>query len=371
MSNISRTRSRRRIVLATLYTLATGIGVAIAATPGRGPATRGPATANAAANKAAAEAQFNKAKDLFDQGRAAEDAKKTADAQKLYAAADAENEKALALDPSHTNALLLKNALSKKMAALPESTTQGGTTAVAGRVPLLSAAQVSMIRLVDLGPDDARITGTVDRKALEDYWQNVVKSEPGTDTSQAAHDRFISQQNFPIQARRIQQTNDLKYMEKVTITTDPAVIRSFRTDSNIHNYLLQSCAAAECHGGEKGGNFRVINPATSTEQVYTNYYILQMYSNKDGKMIDRANADKSLLLQYGLPWAVATIKHPKVEARKLTGLNDPKLDRMTDWIRNLGLTRPNYHITYEVPGSNVPASAPASAAATGAASQPK
>jgi len=372
MSSISRMRSRRRLVLATFYTLAMGamgLGVAIAATPGRGPATaRGPAT-NAAANKAAAETEFNKAVVLFDQGRAAEDANKAADAQKLYVQADAANEKALALDPSHTNALLLKNALAKKIAAVSENaTTQGGTAAGSGKMPILTAAQVSMIRLVELGPDDAKITGTIDRKTLDDYWTNVMKNETGVDTSQAAHDAFVAPQNFARQARRIQLTNEMKYMEKVTITSDPAVIKSFRTDSNAHNYVLQSCAAADCHGGDKGGNFRLVNPATTNEQVYTNYYILQMYSNADGKMIDRANADKSLLVQYSLPWSAATIKHPKVDTKKLTGLNDPKLVKMVDWIHSLGLTRPNYRIAYEV-HTAAPATPPASASAP--ASQPK
>jgi hypothetical protein len=335
--------------------MAMGIGVALAAAPGRG----GAATP-AGVNKAGADAQVQKAKALYDQARAAEDSNNNGEAQRLYAQAQAENEKALALDPSNETALLLKKVIVAKMSAAPETGTTTKATGPAGRVPLLTAQQVSMIRLIELSPDDARITGRVDPKILEDFWQNVVKADTTNDTSKATHDRFVNPQNFPIQARRIRDDNEQKYMEGVTITSDPATIATFKT--SVLTYTLQSCATSDCHGGDKAGNFKLINPATSAEQVYTDYYILTMYSNADGAMIDRQNSNNSLLVQYGLPWANAKIKHPKVDVRKLTGPNDARLVKIQAWMQNLGLTRPNYHISYEVPGV-VPASAPASATA--------
>jgi hypothetical protein len=226
-----------------------------------------------------------------------------------------------------------------------------------------------MIRLMELGPDDAKVTGRVDPKTLEDFWQNVVIKDPMVDSSKATHDAFINPARFPIQARQIRDDNEAKYMEGVTLTSDPVTILNFKL--NVHTYVLQNCATSECHGGEKGGNFRLVNPASSSEQMYTNYYIMAMYSNAEGFVIDRANPEKSLLLQYGLPWAVATIKHPKVEVRKLTGLSDPRYLKMLDWVKSLGLTRPNYHVSYELPGMAPVSATRSSSAATASQPAPK
>ena len=73
---------------------------------------------------------------------------------------------------------------------------------------------------------------------------------------------------------------------------DPAAIgpNSFR---NVQTFVLQNCATSECHAAEKpgaGGNFRLIslsgglNNPTAEQQLYTNFYIMAMYANKDGKI---------------------------------------------------------------------------------------
>ncbi len=348
-TSLSRSRLRRRMVLAAFYgVVAMGIGVALAAAPGRGAG----APAAAGANKAAAESQFEKAKALYDAGN--------------FADAQTENDKALALDPNNENAILLKRVVAAKLAA---GNQPGGAApaAAGGRVQVLTAPQMSMIRLIELGPDD-KVTGHIDPKVLEDFWQNVVKKDPMVDATQATHDKFMNPSNFPIQARHIRDDNEDKYMQAVTVTSDPSTILAFK--QNVNTYVLSNCATAACHGGGNAGNFHLLSAATSSEQVYTNYYILTMYANADGKMIDRANPNSSLLTQYGLPWASAAIKHPKADVHKLTGLNDTRLTKMIDWIQNLGLTRPNYHISYEVPGMTA-ASAPADTTAPAtAASMP-
>jgi hypothetical protein len=237
--------------------------------------------------------------------------------------------------------------------------TGGGLT---GKIPLLTTQQVSLIRLMELGSADNRVTGRIDAKVLEDFWQNVVTKDPQADKSKARHDAFVSTtaNNFPGQVKAIRNSNDPKYMGQVTITSEPATLLAFK--NSVHTYVLQNCATSECHGGDKGlgGNFRLINPATSTEQQYTNFYIMSSYANADGKMIDRDAPEKSLFLQYGLPYASASIKHPKMEERKLTGPNDPKLRPMFEWVKALTFPKPNYGINYDLPGGTyVPASAPA------------
>jgi hypothetical protein len=208
-----------------------------------------------------------------------------------------------------------------------------------------------MIRLLELGPADGRILGKIDPKVVEDFWQNVVMKDEGADKSKAAHDAFVNPNNFAGQVRRMREAHDMKYLQQITLNTDPVTFVAYR--NNIQTFVQQNCATLECHGGERapGGNFRLLNPATTVEQQYTNFYILSMYANGEGKMVDRVNSDKSLLIQYGLPWANAAVKHPKVEARKFAGVGDVRIRTILGWINALGMAQPEYGISYYVPGA--------------------
>jgi tetratricopeptide (TPR) repeat protein len=362
-------RSRTRALSLAIYGICVlGFGIALAAVPavaGGGaaastsaPASRPPVVSPA--DKAAAEAQFDKASALYQ--------------QKKYAEAQIENDKALQLDPTNVNAVLMQSTLKRYLAGgMPGSAATQGVAAigVGGKIPVLTTQQVSLIRLMELGPND-RAIGRIDVKGLEDYWQNFALKDALGDKSKAAHDAFINPGNFVGQVARIRESREIKYMQMITLTSDPATFIFYH--NNVQTFVLANCATADCHGGEKapGGNFRLLNPATTTEQQYTNFYILSQYANQDGKMVDRDNPEKSLLMQYGLPWASASTKHPKVEARKLTGLNDTRLRSMNDWIRTLAFPKPNYGITYDVPGGAAPAPASAPAATTAAtATAPK
>ena len=348
---------RRAWLLGVCGTCALGLGAALAAAPagaGRGPAATASAPATRAvspADKAAAVAEYDNAYALYEQQK--------------YAAAQVENDKALQLDPTNTYAIMMRGVLQRYLAGGGAANTPTGIVAVGGKIPLLTAQQISLIRLAELGPADTRVVGRIDPKTLEDFWQNVVLKDDSADKSPGAKNQFINPANFTAQVRRIRDSRDMKYLEQITLTTDPATFVAYR--NNVQTFVLQNCATAECHGGDKapGGNFRLVNPATTVEQQYTNFYVLSMYGNADGKMVDRANPDKSLVVQYGLPWATAALKHPKVEARKLTGLTDPRIRTMMEWINSLGISRPNYGISYEVPGgaavvtTSKPATAPA------------
>ena len=354
---VSRVRLGRRLMLASIYgVVALGLGVMLGAAPAR-PAG---APATAGVNKAGADAQFEKAKALYDDGK--------------YAEAQVENDKALAMDPGNTSALLLKRVLGTKVTATGEpAATMATSTGPAGRMALLNTQQISLIRLMELGPDDRRITGTVDRKTLDDLWDYLTAKDPTIDKSRATHDAFVAPANFPAQVRKIRESNDSKFMEKVLLTNDPAVLLTYR--NTINTFVLQNCATSECHGGAKGGALRLVSPGTAAEQQYTNFYILTQYTNAEGRMIDRDNPDQSLLVQYALPWANAAFKHPKAEVKKLTGPQDNRMRVITDWVKSLAFPKPNYQITFELPRASRPAmapvaaSAPATAAAT-AASKP-
>ena len=338
---------RRRVALLGLSALSVlGVSMVLAAAPatGRGGAASAPATRSvSAADKKAAEDQFDKANALYKQGK--------------FSDAQTENEKALKLDPGNTNALLMRQVLEGKLAGGDggRASAGGGGGSAPGKFSVLTMQQVSLIRAIEGNAAD-HLTGKFDPKALEDFWNAVVVKDPLEDKTKAAHDRFVNAANFPLQLSRIKGSNELKYLQGATITSDPAVMKAFVSQGGVNSYVMQNCATLDCHAGtsKSAGNFRLANPASNAEQQYTNFFILSMYSNADGKMLDRDNPERSLLLQYSLPYAVASVKHPKSDIRRISGLNDQRLRSMSDWIKSLAFPKPNYGIVYEVP-STVPA----------------
>ncbi len=303
-----------------------------------------------AANRAAAAAELQKAKDLYSQQK--------------YLDAYAETDKALLLDPSLVEAQSLRRVLQAKLeeggdfSAAASANTGGGEKA-----RVLNAQQISVIRLLETGANDNLIRGSVPRKVLEDFWENEIKKQSNAnevDLTQATHDRFISPNNFEGQARVIRDSGNLKYINQVTVTSDPAALVAFR--NLVHPYVLQNCATADCHGGEKAGNFRIVVGGNNPPTVYTNFYIMSIYvaKNGGGKMIDRDHPEKSLFLQYSLPQAAAGYPHPgTVEVRKLGSVTDRRFQSMSAWVDSLGLIRPDYGIKFEVPKGT--ATRPASA----------
>jgi hypothetical protein len=341
---------RRRASLACFVLATLSLGIALAAPAASRTATPLVVTP---ADRAAADAQFDKAKALFDKNK--------------FTEAQVENDKALKLDPTNINAVLLQASIKSRLAGgpvAPATTSAAATLAAPGKIPLLTSQQVTLVRLMELNPAvDGRLAGKNDPKMLEDFWQNVIVKDTTEVSSRAAHDAFINSANFTNQVWRIRQSRERKYMEQVSLTTDPATFIAYR--NNVQTFVLQNCASAECHSDRgQSGNFRLINPATSPEQQYTNFFILAQYANADGKMIDRVNPEKSLLLQYALPWANAAAKHPKVDVRKFSGLADSRIRTVMGWISTLAFPKPNYYIDYNVPGATTaPASKPATATA--------
>jgi hypothetical protein len=137
--------------------------------------------------------------------------------------------------------------------------------------------------------------------------------------------------------------------------------------------ILTGCASSNCHGGVHGGGFILYNE-TSDPATYTNFYILAKYTKKIGegkgmfsgpaerKMIERGRGEQSILAQFGLPPAKATMRHPPVKTGVLRPLfRDPEdrtYKRLTDWMNSkLKTLEPQYKIDYKPP--TAPGAAPA------------
>jgi hypothetical protein len=362
-------RWSRLTVPAALGLSAIAAAVAFGAAPARGtargtataPAARGAATRPVvtAANRQAANTQFQKALQLYNDGK--------------HADAKTENDKALLLDPTHEDALRLRIVIADRLAAAGAAggTAAGGTVAsgaAAGKPKVLTNQQISTIRLMEMRSEDRNINGSIPRQVREDFWNTVIVKDSNADLSQAAHNNFLRPDNFLDPALRIRESGNPKFIEGVVVNTDPAALAEFKT--NINTYVLQNCATAACHGSEKGGDFRILT-ARDNPSVYTNFYVMTSYNARTGgRVIDRDNPERSLFIQYSIPRQQAAFTHPGegVAHNKLSGTQDARYQTFVNWVRTLTLPKPNYNISLEVggaPATPPPATPPATPPARG------
>ena len=195
--------------------------------------------------------------------------------------------------------------------------------------------------------------------------------------------KYIDSKNIPFRDFRHQgqaeqalavlegASDDVK--DKVLITTDPKSMLEFRRV--VQPAVLAGCATSNCHGTAAGGSF-ILYSDTAERPTYTNFYILATYQQTVGDkaaagsvfggpakraMIDRAQPDQSLLLNFALPLTAATYPHPK--AGSYNGIfrdkADPKYRAVADWMgKTLRPIPAEYGIDYTPPGTP-PATQPA------------
>jgi hypothetical protein len=293
-------------------------------------------------NHAAAIEQFQKARDLYQEGK--------------YKDADVANDKALQLDPTLGDAQLLHKILQSKLSETPTAGPNGkpeGPGKTTGNFKLLNPQQISMIRLQELSNNEQNVRGKVPSKTLQAFWNDYQKNQVGADLSTAAYNNFTNPLNFMGQVKAIKLANMPQLAQTIEITSDPADMIPFR--NSVHTWVLQNCATSGCHGGEKAGKFRLYHPPgqPSEAAIYTNFYILSTYTPADGgKLLDRDQPDKSDLLQYALPKVTAIHAHPgTLEVHKFGDANNVEYRSIAAWVKGLAYPQPQYGIVYELPGA--------------------
>jgi hypothetical protein len=165
----------------------------------------------------------------------------------------------------------------------------------------------------------------------------------------------------------------------VTIQNDPPAMLEFR--QRVQPFILNNCATSGCHGTIQPAKFSLITPGDSDAAMYTNFYTLQNHVKKlqgagdnvfgraELRVIDRQSPPQSLLLQYGLPGAVAEFDHPDVPNYRppYRGVNDARYQQVLRWVsESLIPVAPDYGFTH----GPQPATKPAAPATAPAAPQP-
>jgi hypothetical protein len=158
----------------------------------------------------------------------------------------------------------------------------------------------------------------------------------------------------------------------VIIQNDPPAMLEFR--QRIQPFVLNNCATSGCHGTVQPAKFSLITPGDSEAAMYTNFYTLQRHVKKaptagdnvfghgELRIIDRQMPAQSLLLQYGLPPAIAEFDHPEVPNFRAPyrGLNDARYQQVLRWIsESLVPVPPDYGFTVGPAAASQPATQPA------------
>ena len=253
-----------------------------------------------------------------------------------------------------------------------ENREAGATTEpAAGDLKLIRPADINAIKLQELRPEDRNVRIRFDRDVSRRFmrYANLPPAEWNAMTDNEKVQRILAE-----------GTPEMR--RDVLILNDPPVLFQYRR--NVQPWVLQNCATSGCHGGAEGAKFSLILPGESDAATYTNFYLLQRYKKEtrqssdaifgrgDLRMIDRQRPEQSLLLQNGLPGAIAEYDHPDVPNYRpaLRNTADPRYRLVLDWIASLRPVDTDYGIAYDAQDAGGAATQPATTQATSAPAEP-
>lgn len=260
-----------------------------------------------------------------------------------------------------------------------DTETGGGQATSAGN-SRLDPARINRIRLfeVDLS---AKPKVHVDRDVWDELFTRYAERDI-TPKGRRDQTRMRAADGWE-QLRLIFDLRAREFYDRVEILEDPPAMRTFRT--LIHQrYVLNYCGTAECHGGEvdntgahagaRAGALTFARRFPNREDtVYGNFYQLHKARHNGAELIDRQKAERSLLLQYGLPRDQAYTPHPETPGWRphLRDPDDPTFRLIQRWIADeLYTPAPDYGIDTPAPAPEPPARASQAPARTPANTPP-
>lgn len=279
----------------------------------------------------------------------------------------------LKVRPNHAQAKLLLGLYEKNKA---KTTTNGSTTTkpedgtvivkppIQGvgldKLPRLTEQDINTIRLLEMQKGE-QVRVRFEKDFLDKFWQGMAKQDPQfNDNSWKQFLRQPPHRQLELIMDKTPPDFYHRLSDSIHILNDPKTMEIWR--SRIHPWVLNSCGAANCHGGTDGKvPWQLINLAARNDEkiIYTNFYTTSEFAGKSGRMLDRDRAEESLLIQYALPpEAGTTAIHPKVAGREipiaLRSKSDNTYKLIYEWIRQWdrgGLRFPklDYHITFPPP----------------------
>lgn len=281
--------------------------------------------------------------------------------REAYHLALTEVEHVLEVDPGNEEAKRLRKLVEGQIrlrleAAQAERHDDGSAPPrrVRPEFPVLTQDQINLLKVyeVNLG-DPPRMS--VDRETVRELMEQYAGHEliPQTREGRAALERRPAAQILELMFRL--KARD--FYSRVEVKDEPEAFRRFRDD--VHGaWLINSCAANDCHGGQQAGRLWLNNENRNAERtIYTNFLILERYRLADGTPLLNYEAPaNSPLLQMALPREESLYPHPLVATSRnaawrpvIGSTDDTRFVQAVEWLNAMYRPRPEYPVNYTPP----------------------
>lgn len=287
--------------------------------------------------------------------------------RRLLALALMDVDHVLELEPGNADAKQLRVLIieqQKLLDAQRKATPGGGAIPNAGgdrpKFPLLSREQINLMRVFEIDlkdPPRMIIDRDTVRRFLDKYAGRQVEGLGPVPVGEVPRALFMRQKPADILAWMF-ALKAREFYPEIQVQENPRAMRTFIRDVHA-NWLVNTCATSQCHGGEEAGRLWLDNRAPqSDEAAYTNFLILERFRTENNlPLINYDRPEESVLLSFGLPSDEALWKHPEVTGKGRPkwrpafprGRQDEKYQRTLDWIRSMYTPREELPVTYEPP----------------------
>jgi hypothetical protein len=279
-------------------------------------------------------------------------------AREAYRLALVELEGILEIEPANPDARTLHTWLENHLRLAERSRPvrrTGRPTPPAPAVPLLSEAEVNLIRVYEIdldNPGRVIVPDDVVRELMARYPENFpVSFEEREALLKAGADEKI---------RMLFESKARDLYGRVRVLDDPPSVALFKSRVG-SGWLMNACASNRCHGGADAGRLRLYNQRPNSDRTaYTNMLIVDRFLLADGTpLINHDHPDRSPLLQMGLPRHASLFPHPEVDRERIgqdwrfafRNPSDRAFRQTVEWIGSLYTPRPDYGIVYP-PGAD-------------------
>ncbi|MEM6855025.1 MAG: hypothetical protein AAF593_11515 [Planctomycetota bacterium] len=227
--------------------------------------------------------------------------------------------------------------------------------------PFLSPSQINLIKVYEIDLD-TKPRVEIEDETMDSFFEKYKDHRlvPPDRRDRVSIKRLEGYQQldllFRIQAR--------DFYDQVDVRQEPAALAKFRRGVN-PQYVAGYFAPTFGHGAVPGLSLFNKRP-TSEAEAYTNFYRLTQFRHEGNPMINRANPEFSLLLQWGLVRESARFPAPEIEGWRpmFRSTDDSDFQRYVAWIESLFQDDLDYGLNPE-PLPETPEAQPSSAVGKG------